>query len=101
MTTVQQKTMRGDFLQFLYNISPSFSSEKAIVQAYFDYYKPEDIRRGLTYLVDSELIYKEVRQHPVHPLEKEVFYRIAPKGLDVVEGSDICKGVAVMPDKEV
>jgi len=98
MTAAQTRTLRGDILQFLYNIGSSNASEASIIQSYYEYYRPEDIRRALSYLKDSNLIICEERNHPVYKLTKEKFYHIAPGGMDLVDGTSENPGVAVVTE---
>lgn len=98
MNSAQIRTLRGDILQFLYNIGSSNASESSIIQAYYEYYKPEDIRRALSYLKDSGLIICEERNHPVYKLMKEKFYHIAPSGMDLVDGTIENPGIAVVTE---
>lgn len=96
----RSKVLRGDILQFLYNVSPSKVKAEAIVSAYYEYYTPADIRRSLAYLADSGYILLEQRPHPVRSLEKVKFYQIAPKGVNLVEHSSDDVGVLVVDDTE-
>lgn len=95
------KILRGDILAFLYNASPSKVKAEAIVSAYYEYYTPADIRRSLAYLTDSGLVSMEQRPHPIRPLEKVKYYRIAPKGVNLVEHSSDDAGVLVTDEEEL
>lgn len=96
--TTRIKTLRGDILQFIYNLNGTAVAEKSIVQAYFEYYTMEDLKKALAYLVESRYIIKEERQHPIFALTKESFYRITAAGMNVVEGDKQDAGVSIMPE---
>lgn len=96
--TTRIKTLRGDILQFLYNLNGTTVAEKSIVQAYYEYYTIEDLRKALSYLVESKYITKDERQHPVFVLTKESFYKITATGMNIVEGDRQDAGVAIMPE---
>ncbi|MGP1418342.1 MAG: hypothetical protein ACTTJZ_00830 [Sphaerochaetaceae bacterium] len=96
--TTRIKTLRGDILQFLYNLNGTTVAEKSIVQAYYEYYTIEDINKALAYLVESRHIIREERQHPIFTLRKESFYRIAASGMNIVEGDLADPGICVMPE---
>lgn len=92
------KTLRGDILTFLYNLNGTFAAERSIVQAYYEYYVTTDIAKALAYLTESKLIIKEERRHPVLEMRKESFYKIAPLGMNIIEGDKEDPGVSVVPD---
>jgi hypothetical protein len=95
------KILRGDILEFLYTASPSLVKEGAIVSAYYEYHTPADIRRSLAYLADSKLIAMETRPHPIRPLEKVKYYKIAPEGVNLVEHSAEDVGVLVVGEEDI
>lgn len=97
----QEKTLRGDLLQFLKNIYPSEAKESSIIAAYFQYHRPSAIEHALNYLADSGLSLKIERQHPYRALDKVNFYKISPKGINLVEHSISDAGVIVIDERDI
>jgi hypothetical protein len=95
------KQLRGAILQMMKNISPTTAEENAIVAAYYQYYKPLEIRRALQYLVDSGYLERTKAPHPFLRLEKISTYKISPKGINVLEGDAADVGIVVINDGEV
>lgn len=95
------KALRGAILQMMKNISPTQAEENAIVAAYYQYYKPVEIRRALVYLVDSGYLEKTKDPHPYLRLEKITRYKITPKGINLLEGDANDVGIVVFDDEEV
>lgn len=94
------KALRGAILQMMKNISPTQAEENAIVAAYYQYYKPVEIRRALVYLVDSGYLEKTKDPHPYLRLEKITRYKITPKGINLLEGDTNDVGIVVFDDEE-
>lgn len=94
------KALRGAILQMMKNISPTQAEENAIVAAYYQYYKPVEIRRALVYLVDSGYLEKTKDPHPYLRLEKITRYKITPKGINLLEGDANDVGIVVFDDEE-
>ena len=94
------KQLRGAILQMMSNLSPTAAEEGAIVAAYYQYYKPAEIRKALQYLVDSGYLIKEKSPHPYLRLEKITRYKISPKGINLLEGDACDVGIVVFPEEE-
>ncbi len=92
------KQLRGSLLQMFKNISPSAVEESAVIAAYYQYYKPVEIRRALQYLVDSGYLEKTKDPHPFHRFEKISRYRITPKGINLLEGDTVDIGIAIIEE---
>ena len=90
--------LRGSLLQMFKNISPSAVEESAVIAAYYQYYKPVEIRRALQYLVDSGYLEKTKDPHPFHRFEKISRYRITPKGINLLEGDTVDIGIAIIEE---
>jgi DNA-binding PadR family transcriptional regulator len=101
MSDALNKQLRGALLQMLKNISPTQAEENAIIAAYYQYYKPVDIRRALGYLVDSGYLERTKDPHPYLRLEKINRYKITPKGINLLEGDACDIGIVVFDDEEV
>ncbi len=97
---VLNKQLRGAILQMMSNISPTAAEENAIIAAYYQYYKPSEIRKSLQYLVDSGFLAKSKDPHPYLRLEKITRYKISPKGINLLEGDACDVGIVVFPEEE-
>ncbi|AEC02044.1 hypothetical protein [Parasphaerochaeta coccoides] len=97
--SAQDQVFRGDLLQFLNNIYPSKAAETSIIAAYFQYQRPAVIQKALNYLSDSGYIEKIERKHPFRPLEKVFFYKIEPKGINLLEHAITDAGVTVIDER--
>lgn len=94
------KQLRGAILQMMKNINPTTAEENAIIAAYYQYYKPIEIRRALQYLVDSGYLDRTRAPHPFLRMEKISTYRISPKGINVLEGDAQDVGIAVFDEED-
>lgn len=94
------KRLRGAILEMLKNISPTAAEENAIIAAYYQYYTPNDIRRALSYLADSGYLSCEKNPHPFRKHVKISSYRIAPKGVNLLEGDAQDVGIAVFDEED-
>jgi DNA-binding PadR family transcriptional regulator len=97
---VLNKQLRGAILQMMNALGPTTAEENAIIAAYYQYYKPQEIRRSLQYLVDSGYLELTRIPHPFLRHEKIRSYRITPKGINLIEGDAEDVGIAVIPDEE-
>lgn len=97
---VLNKKLRGDILQLLKNINPSTADENSIIAAYYQYYKPLDIRRALAYLTDSEYIEAVQKPHPFRKYAKTTVYKLAPKGTNLLEGDADDIGVEIIDEED-
>lgn len=94
------KKLRGALLQMMSNLSPTAAEEGAIIAAYYQYYKPAEIRKSLQYLVDSGYLTRSKDPHPYLRLEKINRYKISPKGTNLLEGDTCDVGVVVFPEED-
>lgn len=97
----QAQVLRGDLLQFLGTIYPSEAKETSIIAAYFQYHTPAAIMKALNYLADSEFVEKIERPHLFRPLDKVAFYKISPKGINLMERSITDAGVTVIDERDL
>ena len=79
--------LRGELLRLLKDLYPNGMEEMGIIAVKRDYYKPDEIRASLAYLVDKEYVCRIETPHPYKEGEKIVGYKIAPRGIDLVEGN--------------
>lgn len=96
MENERVKTLRGDILQFMFGIYDSRAAESSVITAYYAYYHPDQIRKALAYLTDSKYLECEATRHPFKALEKVKYYKLTPKGINVIEGSLADPGIFVV-----
>jgi len=79
--------LRGKILDLLKRVYPDGIEQKTFFSILFQYHKPEDIRASLEYLVDTDYISLKEQPHPVFEQEKVQWYKLSPKGVDLLEGN--------------
>lgn len=89
------KTLRGDVLQFIYNVAPSKVKESSITSAYYQYYNFKDIQRAIQYLVDKTYIEIHELASPTNARKKDRFYTVTADGMLVVERTKEDIGISI------
>ena len=79
--------LRGKILNFLREIYPEGADERTIVSIFFEYHKLDHIIDALVYLSDKGYSVRKETPHPYREQEKIRIYKIAPSGIDLVEGN--------------
>ncbi|RKY65258.1 MAG: hypothetical protein DRQ02_10455 [Candidatus Latescibacterota bacterium] len=87
------RALRGLILDFLKSVYPTMVLELDIIGVFYQDYRDKHIRQALAYLVDKGYVEKIKKLHPVHRYEKQVFYRLTAKGIDIYEGTIRDEGV--------
>ncbi|MDR2924279.1 MAG: hypothetical protein LBU85_13205 [Treponema sp.] len=79
--------LRGKILDLLCKIYPDAVDHITMVSILFQYHKTEDISSSLEYLVDKEYVLK--KEHPHSYIRQEIitWYKLTPKGIDLLEGN--------------
>lgn len=84
---MKHNILRGKLLALLKELYPDGMEEMAIISIEYEYYKPDDIRASLAYLTDKNYISKRQTPHLLKPGEMIVGYKIAPAGIDLIDGN--------------
>jgi len=79
-------SLRGMILEFLNKVYPKMVLELDIISVFYRDYKDTAIRKSIAYLADKGYIEKVEKEHPVWRYEKQVFYKLTPQGIDLLEG---------------
>ena len=79
--------LRGILLDFLRKVYPEGAGYQSILGIFFQYHKADDIFSSLEYLTDKDYIKKIELPHPYIKLEKILWYKIAPNGIDLIDGN--------------
>jgi len=83
----KENLLRGKLLDLLRKVYPEGIDQKTILSILFQYHKTDDILTSLEYLTDKEYIKKKEHPHPFLKQEKILFYKLTPKGIDLLEGN--------------
>jgi hypothetical protein len=93
---MKQAILRGKLLELLRKVYPNGVDEKTVVSILYQYFKVEDIFASAEYLVDKGYAEKKRFSHPYMEQEQLQWYKLTPKGIDLLEGSiDADPGVLV------
>jgi hypothetical protein len=84
---MKHNILRGKLLSLLKELYPDGMEEMAIIMIEHEYYKPDDIRASLAYLADKSYILTKQTPHLLKPGEMIVGYKIAPSGIDLIDGN--------------
>ncbi|MBI3584211.1 MAG: hypothetical protein HY096_09740 [Nitrospinae bacterium] len=93
------KSLRGMILEFLNKIYPNMVVEFDIIGVFYRDYRDKYILKALSYLTDKGYVEAIKRSHPVRRYEEQVFYKITPKGIDLLDGTENDNGI-LLEDKE-
>ena len=96
---MKHNTLRGKILEFLKNIYPEGVDERTIIGIFYDYHRSTAIEQSLAYLADKELLTVKDLPHPYKPGERVRLYKIAPAGIDLLDGTTVDPGISVIPQE--
>lgn len=96
---MKNTTLRGKILEFLKHIYPEGVDERTIMQTFYDYHRSTAIEQSLAYLADKELLILKELPHPYKAGERVRLYKIAPAGIDLLDGTTVDPGIPVLPEE--
>ena len=79
--------LRGKILRLLSDFYPDGIEQTQLIGIYHAYDKTDDIVKSAAYLVDKGFVQKTQVPHPYKEGMKITYYKITPKGLDLIEGN--------------
>jgi len=88
-------SLRGMILEFLHKVYPNMVLELDIVSVFYRDYKDTAIRKSIAYLVDKGYVERIEKEHPIKRYDRQVFYRLTPKGIDLLEGTIKDEAIAI------
>jgi hypothetical protein len=83
----KENILRGKLLELLRNVYPEGIDQKTVISILFQYHKTGDIQTSLEYLTDKEYVIKKEHPHPYLKQEKIQWYKLSPKGIDLLDGN--------------
>jgi DNA-binding PadR family transcriptional regulator len=86
-------------LEFLNRVYPSMVIELDIIGVFYRDYRDSNIRKALSYLVDKGYVEAIKKPHPVRRYDEQVLYKITPKGIDLLDGTENDNGI-LLEDRE-
>lgn len=92
---ISNKFLRGKLLGFMYHVYPDGLPEEVIIQSYYEYHHPDELIVSLEYLTDKGYAQKKETQHPYKQGEVVRWYKVLPKGIDLVEGVFFDETIAI------
>jgi len=95
---MKDTTLRGKLLEFLKDIYPEGAESRAIASVFYEYHKYNGIMQSLEYLADKGYVLCKKISHPYKSNETLSMYKISPAGIDLIEGTTIDPGVAILPE---
>lgn len=84
---MKNNILRGKILRLLTDMYPNGIERTSLIGIYHAYDKVDDIDKSVEYLVEKGLVTKVESPHPYKENAKIIFYKIAPAGVDLVEGN--------------
>jgi hypothetical protein len=84
---MKQTILRGKILDLLKKVYPDGVDEITVISILYQYHRTEDIHSSLAYVVDKEYVEKKQQPHPFMQQEHVKWYKLKPKGVDLLEGS--------------
>ena len=84
---MKENSLRGAVLEFLKEIYPEGADKRSIVSIFYQYHQVDQVIEALEYLSDKYYIMKKELPHPYNKQEKINWYKILPKGIDLIDGN--------------
>jgi len=84
---MKETILRGKLLDLFWKVYPEGIDQTTIKSILFQYHKSDDILTSLEYLTDKEYIVRKEQPHPFLKHEKILWYKLKPKGIDLIEGN--------------
>lgn len=98
--TLKNNSLRLRLLEFLREIYPEGAEERTIVEIFYEYHRYPVILQSLEYLTQKEYISRKQVPHPYKKLEKLSLYKLAHKGVDLLDGVIEDPAVRPVPPQE-
>lgn len=92
--------LRGKILEFLKKLYPEGADDRTVVGVFFEYHKVESIFQCLEYLSDKGYVSRITVPHPYKKLDVISVYKIAPAGIDLLEGTSSDPAVLIVPGED-
>lgn len=90
--------LRGKILEFLRDLYPEGADERTIVGVFYEYHDYGAILESLAYLSDKGYADRKEVPHPYKGSERIRIYKIAPAGIDLLDGTTKDPAVTVLPE---
>ncbi len=84
---MKQNALRGTLLDFLKHLYPEGGEIGSINAVFYQYHRIDDISEALEYLADKGYIQKKEIPHPYKKQEVVRWFKILPKGIDLIDGN--------------
>ena len=84
---MKQTILRGKLLALLRKTYPEGIDEKTIVSILYQYHRTDDIMTSLEYLTGKQYVERKEHSHPYLEFEKLQWYKLTPRGVDLLEGN--------------
>jgi hypothetical protein len=84
---MKDNILRGKILDILKKVYPDGVDYRTLITILFQYHKTDDITASLEYLVDKEYVLKKEHPHPFMEQELIQWYKLSPRGIDLIEGN--------------
>jgi hypothetical protein len=95
---VKPLILRGKLLEFLKHLYPEGADERTIVGVFYEYHTYDDIVESLAYLSDKGYVNRTEVPHPYKSAERIRVYKIAPAGIDLMDGTSVDPAVTIVPE---
>jgi len=84
---MKENILRGKLLDLFRKVYPEGIDQNTVISILFQYHKTGDILTSLEYLVDKGYSLKKEHPHPYIKQEKILWYKLTPKGVDLLDGN--------------
>jgi len=84
---MKQNILRGKILALLKKIYPDGADDITLLSILYQYHKTDDILASLEYVADKDYAEKKQHPHPFKEHEQVRWYKLTPKGVDLLEGN--------------
>lgn len=91
--------LRGKILEFLRDLYPNGADERTIVGVFYEYHDYDDIVESANYLAAKGYALLQEVPHPYKKIDKIRMFKIAPPGIDLLDGTTTDPAVTVIPSE--
>lgn len=84
---MKNNMLRGKILRLLSDMYPDGIERTSLVGIYHAYEHVDDIDKSVAYLIDKGYCSKTETPHPYKANMFVTYYKITPKGIDLIEGN--------------
>lgn len=97
---MRDNAVRGKLLEFFKFVYPEGVDDRSVLSVFYQYHRDNVLDQALEYLNDKGYISRKDVPHPYRKGELIKLYKIAPAGIDLLDGLSQDAGVSIYPGED-